>query len=216
MLVDKGRADGDVNFTVAPADTNGVNIVFDIRDEQKIRIKTITFDGAEHFSDWELRWAMKKTRESHLFAWATGGANYTDETYGEDIEKVRELYLNEGFVEVSFGEPRMEYDDGSAFQVTLIFTGTNEEGTVTDSQGGSGTYTVNEYHFVEFTLVFPEVSYDYGGYFDGSHTISGSRERNTTANIFTGTFSATRITPTPTLLPKLSAADQPPSQSKTN
>jgi hypothetical protein len=109
-----------------------------------------------------------------------------------------------------------EYDDGSAFQVTLIFTGTNEEGTVTDSQGGSGTYTVNEYHFVEFTLVFPEVSYDYGGYFDGSHTISGTCERTTPANIFTGTFSATRITPTPTLLPKLSAADQPPSQSKTN
>jgi outer membrane protein insertion porin family len=114
MLVDKGRAEGDVSSTVAPADINGVNVVFDIRDEQKIRIKTITFEGAEHFSDWDLRWAMKKTRESHLFAWATGGANFTEETYGEDIEKVRELYLNEGFVDVAFGEPRMEYDDGTS------------------------------------------------------------------------------------------------------
>ena len=108
-----------------------------------------------------------------------------------------------------------EYEDGSSFQVTLTFTGTNETGTVTDSQGGSGTYTVNEYHFAEFTLDFPEVSYEYGGYFDGSHTIAGTCERTTPANIFTGTFTATRVTPAPTLLPKLSASDHPPSQSKT-
>lgn len=114
MLVDKGRAEGDVSSTVNPADTNGVNVVFDIRDEQKIRIKSVKFEGADHFSDWELRWAMKKTRESHLFAWAMGGANFTDETYGEDIELVREAYLNEGYVDVAFGEPRMEYEDGSS------------------------------------------------------------------------------------------------------
>ncbi|MDB4303644.1 outer membrane protein assembly factor BamA, partial [Desulfosarcina sp.] len=114
MLVDKGRAEGDVSSTVNPADTNGVNVVFDIRDEQKIRIKSVKFEGADHFSDWELRWAMKKTRESHLFAWAMGGANFTDDTYGEDIELVREAYLNEGFVDVAFGEPKMEYEDGTS------------------------------------------------------------------------------------------------------
>jgi outer membrane protein insertion porin family len=112
MLVDKGRTDGNVSSQVVPSDSGGVNIVFDIRDEQKVRIKSVTFEGSDQIDDWELRWGMKKTRESHLFSFISGGATYTDETYAEDVEKVRELYLNKGYVNVTFGEPTMEYEDG--------------------------------------------------------------------------------------------------------
>lgn len=112
MLVDKGRADGAVSSSVTPVESGGVNLVFDIRDEQKIRIKTVTFEGAERFSDWQLRWNLKKTRESHLFGFVFGGSTFTEETFAEDLEKLRELYLNEGHVNVSFGEPETEYEDG--------------------------------------------------------------------------------------------------------
>ncbi|MGH9334672.1 MAG: outer membrane protein assembly factor BamA, partial [Vicinamibacteria bacterium] len=35
-----------------------------------------------------------------------------EEQYAADIEKVREVYLNNGYVDVSFGAPEMEYSDG--------------------------------------------------------------------------------------------------------
>jgi outer membrane protein insertion porin family len=112
LLLDKGRTDGSVTSRVEPIAGGGVKVVFDIKDEQKIRIKTVNFVGTENFDDWQLRWAMKKTRESHLLAPLMGGSTYTEEQYGEDIEKVREVYLNHGYVDVSFGPPEMDYEDG--------------------------------------------------------------------------------------------------------
>ena len=112
MLVDKGRTEGSVSSRVEPLDSGGVKVVFDIKDEQKIRIRTVDFDGIENFDDWELRWAMKKTRESHVLGALMGGSTYTEEQYAQDVEKVREVYLNNGYVDVSFGPPEMEYEDG--------------------------------------------------------------------------------------------------------
>jgi outer membrane protein insertion porin family len=112
LLVDKGRTDGSVSSRVEALDAGGVKVVFDIKDEQKIRIRTVDFDGPVKFDDWQLRWAMKKTRESHVLAGLMGGSTYTEEQYGQDIEKVREVYLNHGYVDVSFGPPEMEYEDG--------------------------------------------------------------------------------------------------------
>ena len=114
MLVDKGRTDGSVSSRIDVLEEGGVKIVFDIKDEQKIRIKQIHFDGAEYFDDWRLRWGMKKTKESHALGALMGGSTYTEETYAADIERVREVYLNSGFVDVSFGPPKMEYEDGTS------------------------------------------------------------------------------------------------------
>ena len=55
---------------------------------------------------------MKKTRESHFLGALMGGSTYTEEQYAEDLEKVREVYLDNGFVDVSFGPPEMAYEDG--------------------------------------------------------------------------------------------------------
>ena len=112
LLVDKGRTDGEVTSRVEPLDSGGVKVVFDIKDEQKIRIRKVQFIGADSFDEWELRWGMKKTRENHAMGALMGGSTFTDEQYGEDIEKVREIYLNHGFVDVSFGPPKMSYEDG--------------------------------------------------------------------------------------------------------
>ncbi len=114
LLIDKGLTDGDVSSHVEALDSGGVKVVFAITDEQKIRIKRVHFDGAEIFDQWRLRWEMKKTRESHFLGGLTGGSTYTEEQYAADLEKVREVYLNNGFVDVSFGPAEMEYTDGNS------------------------------------------------------------------------------------------------------
>jgi outer membrane protein insertion porin family len=101
-----------VKSEVNAIDATAVQLVFNISDEQKVRIKTVRFEGEQHFSDWRLRWGLKKTRESWLFSFLTGGSTFGEEKFAEDLEKLRELYLNEGFVDVSFGEPEMRYEEG--------------------------------------------------------------------------------------------------------
>ncbi|MBU4268417.1 MAG: hypothetical protein KJ808_06170 [Acidobacteria bacterium] len=89
------------------------------------------------------------------------------------------------------------YNDNSSFNVTLVFVGTHKSGTVTDSDGGSGTYTFNEGmdDEVVFTLVFPDVTYEYTGSFSDANTMSGTCKRyRTSDNVISGTWSASRIT----------------------
>jgi hypothetical protein len=84
------------------------------------------------------------------------------------------------------------YDDDSAFTVTATFSGGYSAGTVTDSDGGSGTYSF-EGSTVIFNLVFPDVNYDYTGSFVDNDTMRGSCVRyQTTDNPVGGTWTATR------------------------
>lgn len=89
-----------------------------------------------------------------------------------------------------------QYNDGSSFEVTVTFSGESESGTVTDSDGGTGTYTVDG-TVVNFNLEFPDVSYDYSGLFAEENRMSGSAIRFIPDGTnSTGAFLATRITGT--------------------
>ena len=118
LLVDQGRTEGAVESEVSETE-DGVRIVFNIDDEQQVRIRSVQFEGIEALDEWVLRWAMKKTRESHTLGALLGGATYTEEQYAEDIESVRQEYLKRGYLDVSFGPPRFEYEDG--FSRSFLF-----------------------------------------------------------------------------------------------
>jgi hypothetical protein len=84
------------------------------------------------------------------------------------------------------------YNDGSSFNTSAAFSGDYVHGTVTDSQGGSGPYTYAE-ATVKFTLVFPDVTYEYTGSFSDASTMGGTCKRyQTSDNVINGTWTATR------------------------
>jgi hypothetical protein len=89
------------------------------------------------------------------------------------------------------------YKDGSAFTVVATFSGTPFSGTVSDTQGGVGTYDYGD-STVDFNLLFPEVTYKYGnGEFSDENTMSGTCARyQTPDNVISGTWRATRVTTT--------------------
>lgn len=88
-----------------------------------------------------------------------------------------------------------KYEDGSAFTVTVTFTGDTESGTVVDSDGGTGTYTVSGPN-VYFIIEYPEVIYEYTGDFSDAENMSGNSKRfYVNENTFnSGTWSATKNT----------------------
>lgn len=90
-----------------------------------------------------------------------------------------------------------EYSDGSAFSGVVTFSGTSDEGTVIDSDGGVGTFTV-EGTYITFTLEFPNVTYQYTGLFASKNIISGTARRiiPATGKVSGGSWSAKRNTST--------------------
>lgn len=100
------------------------------------------------------------------------------------------------------------YADGSSFNVTATFSGAYAAGTVTDSDGGSGTYTLAA-TIVSFNLVFPDVRYEYTGAFSDLDTMGGTCKRyQSAANVISGTWSATRKTATSAALRPAAAGDR--------
>jgi hypothetical protein len=95
------------------------------------------------------------------------------------------------------------YADGSVFNVVLTFSGTLTEGTVADSEGGSGTYDYAD-DTIDFTLVFPDVTYKYSdGDFSDENTMSGKCKRyQDEASAVSGTWKATRASTTAASLPR--------------
>jgi len=87
------------------------------------------------------------------------------------------------------------YNDGSSFNVVLTFAGTLFGGTVSDSDGGVGTYDFSD-DTVDFKLVFPDVTYEYSmGDFTDENTMKGNCKRyQDSAAAVSGTWTATRIT----------------------
>jgi len=69
-----------------------------------------------------------------------------------------------------------DYDDESSFDVSVTFTGDDTSGTVVDSDGGTGTYSVDGIS-VTFTLEFPAITYEYSGLFTNQDTMSGTSKR---------------------------------------
>jgi hypothetical protein len=69
-----------------------------------------------------------------------------------------------------------KYEDGSTFAVTATFNGETESGTVVDSDGGTGTYTVSGAD-VFFIIEYPEVIYEYTGDFSDAENMSGNSKR---------------------------------------
>jgi hypothetical protein len=86
------------------------------------------------------------------------------------------------------------YSDGSSFTVTATFSGDYDQGTVTDSDGGSGPYTYDD-STLKFSLLFPDVTYEYSGSFTDSNDLSGTCTRyQTSDNVISGSWTAVRIT----------------------
>ena len=116
MLKEKGRLFGTVKHEAKTIGGSGEQVTFTIDDGPRTKIKAITFENNNVFSDGRLRGEMKKLKQSGFWnlSWMSGKSTFNDEKWGEDQELLREHYLNAGYVTASIGEPRISYVDGKS------------------------------------------------------------------------------------------------------
>jgi outer membrane protein insertion porin family len=116
MLAEKGRPAAAVTHEAKNLGSAGVQVSFVVDDGPKARVKEIRFEGNEVFSDGKLRGQMKKIRKKGFWnlSWIRGGTVYTDDKWLEDQEKIRQFYLDHGYVTAEVGQPRISYTDGKS------------------------------------------------------------------------------------------------------
>ena len=73
-------------------------VVFEITEAPRVKIKDIEFVGAKEFSQKKLRKVLK-TKRRWMFSWLTGSGVLKDDEWDDDKEKLADFYRNEGFID---------------------------------------------------------------------------------------------------------------------
>lgn len=98
---------------------NEISLTYQIDEGPKIKIKKIRTEGNKHISSSKIKKAMA-TKEWWLFSFITSSGYYKKEQMDGDIEKIRNLYFNSGYIKVVVAEPEIDVDkDKKAMTIML-------------------------------------------------------------------------------------------------
>lgn len=106
----RGFSEADVSYDIVRDPETGLGVVTFLIDEgRRVRISEVEFEGNDSISDRRLRKVMD-TRDWHIFSWLTGSGRFKDETFQDDLDKLRDFYREEGFLDVSISASEVEFD----------------------------------------------------------------------------------------------------------
>lgn len=83
-----------------------VRLVFKIRENDKVKVKKITFLGNKHMGDSALKSKML-TQEGGFFSGISGSGQYKQEMFERDVQILRFLYWNQGYVQAKVDRPQV-------------------------------------------------------------------------------------------------------------
>lgn len=106
---DRGFSDVAVQANVAYNEQAGnASVVFTVNEGSKSSLRRVVFVGNAHVTSRELRKAMKGTRGRTLIAFIDKSGKLDDIKLREDLESVREVYQNKGYIDAEIAETRTE------------------------------------------------------------------------------------------------------------
>ena len=105
----KGYYNAEVRDVIEREDDREVRVVFNITENKRLYIKSITFEGNQAYSDKELK-KMMKISERSIFGFFTDSGLLKREQLKQDINKLQVFYLNNGFINAQVGEPEITHD----------------------------------------------------------------------------------------------------------
>lgn len=107
LYEDKGFFLARVTFRVADAEEAGtVKLIFDIKENDKVKVKRISFIGNKKLSADKLKSAMV-TQEGGFFSFISDSGSYKQEAFDRDTQILNYVYFNEGYVQVKVDRPQV-------------------------------------------------------------------------------------------------------------
>lgn len=87
-------------------DKGDVKVVFDIKENDKVKVKKITFLGNKNLPDSKLKTYMQ-TQEGGFFSWLTSSGGYKQDLFDRDVQVLNYIYFNEGYIQVKIDRPQV-------------------------------------------------------------------------------------------------------------
>lgn len=103
---EKGYYLASIKYEVKKITKENVELVFNINEYEKVKIKKIIFLGNLAFSDKQLKDIME-TREESLFSFMTSSGSFKEFNFQTDIERIKYFYKTKGYLQVNLGTPQI-------------------------------------------------------------------------------------------------------------
>jgi len=152
LLLTNGRPLGNVTSVVEEIPPNSVKITFQIDEGEKVRIGKILFEGNTVFDDGKLRDALKLNKERGIMSIFRGTDKYHNDKLLYDLEEnVKALYQEYGYLDMKYGQPRVEIVEGPRGFLPL-FRKTKKQFYLTIPIDEGSQYKIKEVKFDGNTL----------------------------------------------------------------
>ncbi len=88
---------------------NEITLTYQIHEDGKIKIRKIVIEGNKHISSSKIKKVMA-TKTWWLFSFITSSGYYKKDQMENDIEKIKNLYFDNGYIKVVVAEPDIKID----------------------------------------------------------------------------------------------------------
>lgn len=96
----------DYQLTSDGGNANTSKLTFNIKENDKVKVRRVSFIGNKHVKDQELK-AFMMTQEGGLFSFLGGGGTYKQEIFDDDVKRLSLIYLNKGYVQAKISRPEV-------------------------------------------------------------------------------------------------------------
>ncbi|MDQ3907920.1 MAG: outer membrane protein assembly factor BamA [Acidobacteriota bacterium] len=108
LLAAKGHPNATVDVRRDEVSATSEAVTFVVKEGDRVRVVEVQFEGNEHFSDGELRGAMKYVKEAGLITRFREQDILDREKLDVDLKLIRNHMASKGYLQARVGEPRIE------------------------------------------------------------------------------------------------------------
>ncbi len=109
MYKEKNYHNVKVSYTAKDLKNNQADIEFVVEEGEKIKIKTITFQGNTTF-DAETLKKQIKTNEKGFWSWLTSSGELNREDLSQDVSRLMAFYHTTGFIHAKIADPAVVFE----------------------------------------------------------------------------------------------------------
>jgi outer membrane protein insertion porin family len=120
-----------------------VSLTYQIEEGNKIKIKKIHIDGNQNLSSKTIKKAIE-TKEWWIFSFVTSSGYYQKARMDADLERIRDLYFNNGFIKVAVGNPDVRLTEDKEGMTISIPVSEGDQYTISSVECSGNTVFQDE------------------------------------------------------------------------
>ena len=103
---EKGYFLASVDYREKKINEENIEIIFNIKEFDKVKVKKVSFLGNIAFKDEEIK-SILQTQEDSLFSFMSGSGNFKEINFQNDIERIKYFYRMKGYLQINVGTPEI-------------------------------------------------------------------------------------------------------------